>query len=117
MLLYFSMTKDSAKLEKYSAATIALVLSCAFLALSFYVVPSFERLFAQAEIELPLVTKRMIGMSPYWSIFGAVAIIGCILIFWSKKKSGWLLLAIAGLALLIIIPSMIYTMYDPIFQL
>lgn len=111
------MTKDSAKFEKYSAATITFVLSGIFLALSFYVVPSFERLFAQAEFELPLVTKRIIGMSPYWSIFGAIAITGCILIFRSKKKLGWFLIAIAGLALLIIIPSMIHAMYEPIFQL
>ena len=111
------MINGSEKTERYTAATIASVLLGIFLALSFYVVPSYERLFAQAEFELPLITKRFISISPYWSIFGAIAITGCILIFRSKKKSGWLLIAIPGLALLIIIPSMIYAMYELIFQL
>jgi len=110
------MTKNPGNREKYVATTIAVVLLAFFLALTFYVVPSFERLLAVAEFDLPPVTKLTIDISPYWNIFGALAVTGCLLVFQSRNKLGWFLIAIAGLALITVIPCLIYAMYEPIFQ-
>lgn len=111
------MLKDDAKLEKNIATAIAILLTIAFLVMTFIVVPSFQRLLAEAEFHLPPVTKLAIDSSPYWNIFGAVAVIGSFLVSRSRKGLGWFLIVTAGLTFLATIPFLVHAMYEPIFQL
>ena len=106
-----------AKSENLAATIIAGIILGSFLVVTFYVVPSFERLLAEAEFNLPPITKFAIDSSLYWNIFGIIAVTGCILVSRLKKKVGWFLIVSAGMALLSTIPFLIHAMYEPIFQL
>jgi type II secretory pathway component PulF len=110
------MIKDYAKLENVVAMASTVFITGAFLALTTVAVPSFERLIAEAEFNSPPITKLAIDSSPFWNIFGVLAIVGCFFVLRSRKKLGWFLIATAGVALIAIIPFLVQAMYEPIFQ-
>ena len=111
------MTKDQAKLEQRIATAIAIFLTAAFLVLTILVVPSFERLLTEADFNLPPITLLAINSSPYWNLFGVLALTGCFLVWKSKNGPGWLLLVAVSVVFLAMIPFLVTAMYEPIFQL
>lgn len=115
--LILSMTKDHARLEKRIAAALAILLAGAFLVLTIIVVPGFERLLTEAEFNLPRITQLAIDSSPYWNIFGVLALTGYFLVEKSRNGPGWLLIVAASVVLIAIVPFLVMAMYEPIFQL
>ena len=95
----------------------AILLMGAFLILTMVVVPGFERLLTEADLDLPPVTHFAIDSSPYWNIFGVLALTGGFLVSKSKNGPGWLLILATGAIFLALIAFLVTAMYEPIFQM
>ncbi|MEX2152580.1 MAG: type II secretion system F family protein [Gemmatimonadaceae bacterium] len=91
MRLAVFMEKNDALVRKVKGAmiypgVIVTVAGGAIVVLLVFVIPTFQRMFAEVGLTLPMMTRIVIGMSEalqsYWYIMGG----GIFLAFWSLKK-------------------------------
>lgn len=92
----FFARKNQQRKEVVSALTYpAIVLSTAFLVVIFmlqFVVPMFQDIFRQNKVELPGITKFIVGVSEFIKSYGIIVIFGFIVLFLSRfifQKKQW----------------------------
>lgn len=95
-------------------AILALLFVVACHAYGFYLISSFQDLFATGEMTVPSQTRLVLDTYKYWLLFPLLAIAGCVMIFWTQDRRGWYLLAIAVLSVLVILPLTVWAMYAPV---